>query len=165
MTSNQSDKLLQATCQAIVETVAKALDAEPPGSVELIKAPNGAFAGKRVMYNATDAEKGGLLNLCRISIITPELSPVRELARIEYEHDKQGKFGLQKAYSVQSVRRNAVGELVLSENFLAADENHVRDEDFQPIHSEAYAQQTVLGTLKDWIKFRKWQLQQMHPRS
>lgn len=155
------DKLLQATCEAIVTLVAETLDAEPAGSAEILRAQQGPILGKRLMINATGEDK--MLNLCRISMLDEALSPTREVVRIEYAHDKEGKFGKQQVYSVQRVRRNALNELELDENFLAADENHVRDADFQPIHSEEYAQKTVLGTLRDWVKFRKWQLEQVGP--
>jgi hypothetical protein len=156
-----NDKLLQATCETIVTLIAGVLDAEPSGSAEILRAKQGPILGKRLMINATGEDK--LLNLCRISMLDESLSPTREVARIEYAHDKQGKFGKTQVYSVQRVRRNALNELELDENFLAADESHVRDADFQPIHSEEYAQKTVLATIKDWVKFRKWQLEQVGP--
>lgn len=158
------DKLLQATCEAIVTAVATALDAEPPGMAQLIKSTDGSMIGKRIMIDATDRAKDGMLNLCRLTILEPDSSPVHEVARIEYAHDEEGKFGKHQVYSVQSVRRNAVGELVLLENFLADDENHVRDADFQLIHSEEYAQKTVLATIKDWLTYREWQIKQIGVR-
>lgn len=158
------DKLLQTTCETIVTVVAAVLDAEPPGMAKLIMSPKGAIVGKQVMIDATDREKDGMLNLCRLTVLEPGSSPVHEVARIEYAHDEQGKFGKHQVYSVQSVRRNAVGELVLMENFLAADEHHVRDADFQLIHSEEYAQKTVLETLKDWVTYREWQVKQIGVR-
>ena len=98
------------------------------------------------------------MNRCRLSFLNPDLAPDGEIVRIEYEHDKQGKYGVHRVYSVQSVRRQG-RTLVLLENFLAENVQTVREEDFRPILSEAYAQETVLKSVRDWTGYRAWQLQ------
>jgi hypothetical protein len=147
--------LLQATCEQIVLTVAQAVDAEGGRGVMDLRIPGGPVVGRQVTIDAT--EQGGLANKCRLTILNIDLAPEGEAARVEYEHDKQTKFGLQRVYSVQSVRRRN-GQLELLENFLANVSNQVREADFRPIQSESYAQKTVLGTLKDWVNYREWQL-------
>jgi hypothetical protein len=92
------------------------------------------------------------MNVCRLSLLDPDLAPAGEVVRIEYEHDKQTSHGISRVYSIQSIRGRA-GELVLLENFLAAAPGEVRETDFRPIQSERYAQQTVLSTLKDWTRY------------
>jgi hypothetical protein len=151
------DQLLQATCESIVTAAAKAIDAEPAGKASNLRLPEGPMVGRQITIDAT--EKDGPANICRLSVMDPALAPAGEVVRIEYEHDKQGKFGLQRVYSIQSVRQKA-GELVLMENFLAESASQVREADFRPIHSEAYAQETVLKTLEDWTRYRAWQLQE-----
>ena len=74
--------------------------------------------------------------------------------RLEYDHDKQGKFEVRRVYSIQSVRR-VRGELVLLENFLAENSSDVREADFRPVLSESYARATVLSTVQDWIRYWK----------
>jgi hypothetical protein len=54
--------------------------------------------------------------------------------------------------------------LVLLENFLADDPQLVREEDFRPILSEAYAQQTVLKSVQDWARYRAWQRQEQQQK-
>jgi hypothetical protein len=153
----EHDRLLQATCEAIVTTAAQCVDAETPGHVMALRLPGGQIVGKQVVIDAT--EKGGPMNTCRLAVLNWELAPEGEAARIEYEHDKQTKHGVQRVYSIQSVRRRG-GELVLLENFLAETAAAVREADFRRIESESYAQQTVLQTLQEWTHFRAYQLQQ-----
>jgi hypothetical protein len=153
----ERDQLLQATCEAIVTSAAQCADAEPEGTVMALRLPGGQIVGKQVVIDAT--EKGGPLNKCRMAVLNPELAPEGEVARIEYEHDKQTKHGMQRVYSIQSVRKRG-GELVLLENFLAENAAAVREADFRRIESESYAQQTVLQTMREWAHFRAWQLQQ-----
>lgn len=153
----QTDRLLQTTCQQIVTEIARAVDAEPPGSRKGLRIPGGPEVGRQITIDAT--EKGGPMSISRFSILDVNLAPAGELARIEYEHDKQGKFGIHRVYSVQSIRRRG-GELVLLENFLAENSVTVREEDFRPIGSEAYAQKTVLKGVQDWARYRAWQLQE-----
>jgi hypothetical protein len=155
------DQLLQETCQTIVTAAAQAIDAEPASRTSSLRLPGGPVVGKQITIDAT--EKGGLLNMCRLAVLDPEVAPEGEVARIEYEHDKQTKFGAQRVYSIQSVRRKG-GELVLLENFLAETPTTVREEDFRPIQSEKYAQETVLATLQEWTHFRAWQLQEMRKK-
>ena len=114
------------------------------------------MVGKQVTIDATENE--GLLNLCRIGVLNPDMAPEGEIIRIEYLHDKETRFDTQRVYSIQSVRRKGA-ELVLFENFLADKPENVREADFRPIVSETYAQQSVLTTLKDWASWRGWQLQ------
>jgi len=101
------------------------------------------------------------MSLCRFSILDVNSSPESEAVRTEYEHDKKGKFGVHRVYSVQSIRKRA-DELVLMENFLAEDPASVREQDFRPITPEAYAQKTVLKCMQGWVKYRAWQLQEEH---
>lgn len=158
------DRLLQETCQAIVRVAAGAIDAELVGRTAMMRVANGPVVGKQIMIDATNAtEKDGLLNTCSIAVLNPELAPEGEVVRIEYEHDKQTKFGVQRVYSIQSVRRRG-GELVLLENFLAPNAAAVREADFRQIHSESYAQETVLKSLQEWAHFRAWQLQEMRKK-
>jgi hypothetical protein len=156
-TEADSDKLLQATCEAIVQAVATAIDAEPQQNLQQIRMPEGAEVGRQINIDAT--EKGGLANRCRLSILNSEFAPAGEVVRIEFEHDKQSKYGVHEVYSVQSVRRRANG-LVLLENFLAETREGVREEDFRPIMSEAYARKTVLREVEDWARYRAWQRQE-----
>jgi hypothetical protein len=155
------DALLQATCLEVVELVAKAVDTEPERNRSVLKLPNGSEVGWQIMIDAS--EKKGVLNICRMSIFNADTAPDAEVARIEYEHDKQGKFESRRVYSIQSVRRRA-RELVLLENFLAVSPETVREQDFRPIGSETYAQTVVLKTVRDWAQFRAWQLQGGHKK-
>jgi hypothetical protein len=152
----EHDQLLQATCEAIVSAAATTVDAEPPNLARMLKTPDGMAIGKQVIIDATEAD--GLLNMCRVSVLNPDLAPEGEIVRVEYEHEKQTKFEREMVYSIQSVRRRA-GKFVLLENFLAERPETVREEDFRPIESESYAQQTVLKTIRDWGHYRAWQLQ------
>ncbi len=156
-----SDQLLPETVQAIVTAAAQAIDAEPADRTVSLRVPGGLVVGKQITIDAT--EKDGLANICRLAVLNPDLAPENEVARIEYEHDKQGKFGTRRVYSIQSVRRRG-GELVLLENFLATNAAAVREEDFRPIQSEKYAQETVLATITEWAHFRAWQLQEARKR-
>ena len=151
------DDITQETVGAIVTEVAGAFDAEGAQGTLPFKAPDGPEIGRQFMIDAT--EKDGLMNRCRFSILDPELAPGGEVARIEYEHDKQGKFGVRRVYSVQSVRKNLAG-LVLMENFLADAASSVREADFRQIGSEAYARATVLKSVQDWVRYRAWQRQE-----
>jgi len=153
---NDLDHLLQATCEQIVLMVAQAVDAEGGQGVMDLRIPGGPVVGRQVSIDAT--ERGGPVNKCRLTILNIDLAPEGEAARMEYEHDRQTRFGLQRVYSVQSVRRRN-GKLELLENFLATVPEQVREADFRPIQSESYAQATVLGTLRDWVNYRAWQLQ------
>lgn len=154
---DDSDKLLQDTCKMIVDTVAEAVNTEPPGRTQVIKSESGQVLGRQLVIDASDrAEEKGMMNLCRLTALDPNASDVFEVARIEYEHDKKGKYGNQRIYSLASVRW-AGGEMELKENFLADGPETVREADFEKISSESYAQQTVLGTLRDWTKYRLWQ--------
>jgi len=139
-----------------VSEATKAVDQELVSHTLSLRLPGGPVVGKQVTVDAT--EKSGLLNMCRIAVLNPDVAPEGEVVRLEYEHDRQTKFGPQRIYSIQSVRRQG-GRLVLLENFLAESPDHVREEDFRPISSEAYARQTVLKTLHDWAVYRAWQLQ------
>jgi hypothetical protein len=153
---NEHDQLLQATCEAIVQAAASAVDAEPPTLAKQMNLPGVGLVGKQITIDATGED--GLLNMCRMSVLNPDVAPEGEIVRMEFEHEKEGKFGKQMVYSIQSVRRRA-GQFVLLENFLAERPEEVREEDFRQIESESYAQETVLKTLKDWAGFRRWQLQ------
>lgn len=154
---NDKDQLLQATCEQIVLMVAQAVDAEHGQGTMDLRVPGGPVVGRQITIDAT--EQGGLMNKCRLTILNTELAPEGEAARMEYEHDKETKYGLQRVYSIQSVRK-VHGKLELMENFLASSPETVREADFRPIQSESYAQTTVLGTLKDWVNYRSWQLKQ-----
>jgi hypothetical protein len=151
------DQLLPATCEAIVAAVLQAIDAESVGDLQSIRIPGGPEVGRQVTIDAT--EEGDRMNRCQLSIFNSDRAPAGEAARIEFEHDKQGKFGVHRVYSVQSVRRRG-NDLVLLENFLAENEQAVREEDFKPILSETYARQTVLKSVHDWAKYRAWQRQE-----
>jgi hypothetical protein len=153
----EHDKLLQATCEAIVTAAAQCVDNEPADHVTGLALPEGQVVGKQITVDAT--EQGGLLNTCRISVLDAAMAPHGEVARIEFEHDKQTPHGVLRVYSVQSVRRQA-GELKLLENFLAENAAAVREADFRPIESESYAQETVFKTLQEWATYRRYQLQQ-----
>jgi len=153
--SMPNDELLQETAEAIVTTIAEAIDGEK-GNVQVVHLPNGPEVGRQITIDAT--EKGGLKNMCRLSFLNPDIAPDGEVVRMEFEHDKQGSYGVHEVYSVQSVRR-INRKLVLMENFLAENVHAVREEDFRPILSEAYAKQTVLKSVQDWTRFRKWQRQ------
>jgi O-phosphoseryl-tRNA(Cys) synthetase len=154
-----ADKLLQTTCSEIVATVTKTVEAESSQQKTSLRLPNGPVVGNRIVIDATEKEE--VVNICRLSLLNPDLAPEGEVVRIEYEHDKQTKFGMQRVYSIQSVRRKA-GQLILLENFLAATARDVREEDFRPIQSDQYAQQTVLATLTEWARYRAWQIQEAH---
>jgi hypothetical protein len=153
----EADGLLQATCEAIVTEIAQAVDAEPGATRKALRVPGGPEVGWQIKIDAT--EKGGHMSICRMSILDVNSAPEAEAARIEYEHDKEGKFGVHRVYSVQSIRRRG-DELILMENFLADSPATVREEDFRPISSEAYAQKTVLKCVSDWARYRAWQLQE-----
>ena len=154
---DEKDKLLQATCDRIVLMVAQAVDDEHGQGTQDLRIPNGPVVGRQITIDAT--EQGGLMNKCRLTILNTDLAPAGEAARLEYEHDKETTHGTQRIYSIQSVRKRN-GQLELLENFLATSPETVREADFRPIQSESYAQSTVLGTLKDWVNYRTWQLQQ-----
>jgi hypothetical protein len=151
----QNTQSLPDMCWAIVDAVATVIGAEPPTGVRPLRLPNGQEVGRQIMIDATQAD--GLMNRCRMMILNADLTPMAEAARIEYEHDKQGKFGVRRVYSVQSVRRER-GIMTLVENFLAEDSRSVREEDFRPITSAEYARQTVLKSVQDWANYRAWQL-------
>src|ERR1700757_982665 len=102
---NSQDQLLQATCEMIVTLAADAIDSEPPAGQLNLKLPGGPVVGRQISIDAT--EKGGLYNICRISVLDTGLAPEGEATRIEYEHDRQTKFGMERVYSVQSVRKRA----------------------------------------------------------
>ncbi|MDB5179107.1 MAG: hypothetical protein JWN01_1050 [Patescibacteria group bacterium] len=152
------DELLPATCQAIVAEATKAIEQELVGRTMTMRLPGGPVVGRQITIDA--AEKGAPLNMCRVAVLDPNLAPEGEVVRLEYEHDKPSKFGVQRIYSIQSVRRRGE-ELVLLENFLANGPIEVREEDFRPIKSETYGRATVLNTLHDWVMYRAWQLQEM----
>jgi len=155
---SEQDRLLQGTCQAIVDVVGQTLNSEPADGVVELRLPNGAIAGKQMNINAS--EKDGGANLCRLSVLDSVVAPQAELVRIEYEHEKKTDRGKRQVYSIQSVRR-AGRELELMENFLAESPQSIREEDFRPITSEQYAQQTVLASLEEWTHFRAWQLNEL----
>jgi hypothetical protein len=150
-----NDQLQQSTCEAIVSTAASVVDSEPASLAKALKTPDGTTVGKQITIDATEAD--GLLNMCRISVLNPDLAPEGEIVRIEFEHEKETKFDIQMTYSIQSVRRRS-GQLLLLENFLSDSPELVREDDFRPIRLESYARQSVLGTLQDWSRFRAWQL-------
>jgi hypothetical protein len=158
---HEHDKILQATCENVLVMVAQAIDNEKGQGLVDLRLPGGPVVGKQLAIDAT--EKGGKLNKCRLTVLDVNQAPEGEAARIEYEHDKETKHGLTRVYSIQSVRRRA-GKLELLENFLATSPEDVREADFRPIQSEAYAQQTVLGTLRDWALYRAWQLQEQRKK-
>lgn len=151
----EGDPILRSTCEQIVTLIAQAVDAEPAQNHKVLMIPGGFQVGRQIAIDAT--EPGGTLNLCRLSILNVHDAPAGEAARIEYEHDKAGKFETRRVYSVQSVRRRGE-DLVLLENFLAISPETVREEDFRAISSEAYAQ-TVVKSVQDWTRYRAWQLQ------
>ena len=150
------DKLLQATCEAIVTAAAQCVDAEPDTGAVALQLPNQTIVGKQITI---DAGEKAAHNICRIAVLNADLAPEGEVTRIEFEHDKQTSHGMQRVYSIQSIRRKR-GVLVLMENFLAENAAGVREADFRPIESESYAQETVFKTLQEWAHYRAWQLQQ-----
>jgi hypothetical protein len=154
--ANKYDQLLQETCRAIVTAVAEALDHDIPGHVTRLGLDSGIEYGRQLVIDAAGSD--GLLNLCRLTVLNPTLDATGEVIRIEYEHDKQTKFGSERSYSLQSIRRKN-NDFVLVENFLADAPEHVREADFRPILSNSYAEETVLGTLRQWVQFRQWQIQ------
>jgi hypothetical protein len=153
---NKYDQLLQDTCKLIVSTVAEAIDAEPATLVTRLGLESGLEYGRQIVISVP--QEDGLLNVCRLTVLNSSLNPEAEVARIEYEHDKQTKFGLERSYSLQSVRKRGA-ELVLMENFLADAPEHVREADFRPILSDSYAQETVLKNLREWTGYRAYQIQ------
>jgi hypothetical protein len=153
----EHDRLLQATCDVIVREAAQAIDATPPGQALVMKTPDGQAVGKQITIDASETK--GQHNICRLAVLNAELAPAGEVTRIEYEHDKQTKYGTTRVYSIQSVRMRG-GKLVLMENFLADSPAQVREQDFEPIESESYAQQTVWKTLQEWTHYHRWQMQQ-----
>jgi hypothetical protein len=155
-----NDPVLQTTCNDIVTLIAEAIDREPAGNRQAMSLPGGGVIGQQITI---DAAEEGKMNRCRFSILDVNQSPAGEVARIEYVHDKQGKFEVRRVYSIQSVRRQA-GGLTLLENFLALGPDSVREEDFRPIRSEAYAQTVVLKAVRDWAHWRQWQLQEGHAK-
>lgn len=155
-TPNKYDQLLQDTCKMIVTTVAEAIDHETTAHVTRLNLDTGIEYGRQIVINV--AQPDGLLNVCRLTVLNATLNQEGEVARIEYEHDKQTKFGPERSYSVQSVRRKGT-EYILMENFLADAPEHVREADFRPILSDSYAQETVLKTLREWTRYRSWQIQ------
>ncbi|HVQ43679.1 MAG TPA: hypothetical protein VMT30_01805 [Candidatus Saccharimonadia bacterium] len=156
----EPDEILQATCQEIVTLVATAIDAESSGELRVMRLPGGAEVGRQMTIDAT--ESGGRMNRCHLSILNADTAPAEEVVRIEYEHDKQGKFEQRRVYSVQSVRRRG-GKLVLLENFIAENPETVREEDFRSITSDSYAR-TAVKSVQDWTRYRTWQLQQTRKR-
>jgi hypothetical protein len=156
---SSADEILPETATEIVKTVTEAVDSEAPGRTEVVKSDTGQILGRVLVIDATEKKKGALFNLCRLSVLNDNMNETGEVVRLEYEHDKDTKYGNQRIYSVQSVRRQG-GKFVLLENFLAESPETVREADFKPISSESYAQQTVLSTLRDWTKFRLWQRKQ-----
>lgn len=153
--SEDSDRLLQSTCEQIVDMAQQALALEQPAAITAMHSADGPSVGRQITIDATEPK--GLLNVCRLSVLDPGLAPGGEAVRIEYEHDKATPSGHIRVYSIQSVRRQA-GQYILFENFLADDPTLVREQDFRAISSESYAQQTVLKSLEDWTKFRAYQL-------
>ncbi len=153
---NKYDQLLQDTCKMIVTTVAEAIDKEPSAGITKLGTESGMEFGRQIVISVP--QKDGLLNVCRLTVLNARLNAEGEIARIEYEHDKQTKFGVERAYSLQSVRSHD-DELVLMENFLADAPEHVREADFRPILSDSYAQETVLQTLGEWTRYRAYQIQ------
>jgi hypothetical protein len=149
-------QLLQATCEAIVNEAMQAVDGEPASLIKTMLGPEGKPIGRQMTIDATEGEKG-LLNMCRIAVLNPDVAPAGEIVRIEFEHEKEAQFEYLLIYSVQSLRRKN-GKYVLLENFLADGPESVRESDYHEVLSEAYAQKTVLSTLRDWARFRGWQL-------
>ncbi len=156
-TASAQDQLLPATCEAIVAAVQAVVAAEPMKNIQAVVLPNGTAVGQQLVIDATG--KDGRVNRCRLSMLNPDMAPAREVVRMEFEHDKDGKFGVHRVYSVQSVRRVNL-DLVLLENFMADSPETVREEDFRPILSEAYVRKTVLKAVEDWSNYRAWQRQQ-----
>lgn len=157
MTEN-SDQQLQSFCEKIITKVAESIDKEPDEAKLTLRVPGGPEIGQQIRVDATDAQ--GLKNICVLSILNVNLSPASEVARIENERERQGKFSVQAVYSVQSIRRQA-GRLVLLENFIAEGPATVREEDFRVISSEQYAK-SVLQSVEDWARYRAWQLQELN---
>jgi hypothetical protein len=154
--SAADDRLMQSTCEEMVALLRGAFAAEPPGNVTTLQVPNGPVVGKQFTIDATETD--GLMNRCRLSLMDPVTAPASEAARFEYEHEKESGNDIIEVYSIQSLRQQA-GKYVFLENFLAEQPETVREQDFRPISSAAYAQ-TVLKGLEGWIKFRAYQLQQ-----
>lgn len=148
---------MNEACEEIITIIAGAIDAEPEKTRSIVRLPSGPEVGQQIEIDVT--EPGGLLNRCRLSMLNYELAPAGEAARIEFQHEKKTEQGTRKVYSVQSVRR-VDGKLVLLENFMAATAKEVREEDFREISSDTYARDTILKSLKEWVQFRAWQLQQ-----
>jgi hypothetical protein len=158
-----ADQVLQSTCEKIVTMIAQTIDAEPAGGVTSLRLPEGPVIGRQMTIDASDRDKEGklnALNLCRISMLNSDLAPEAEVARLEYEHDRLDQFGMQRVYSVQTIRRRA-GQLVMFENFLAGRPEAVREQDFRPIHSEAYAQE-MMKEVGQWTRYRAAQLEELH---
>jgi hypothetical protein len=108
--SGAADQVLQSTCEKIVTAIAQTIDAEPAGGVTNLRMPEGPVIGRQMTIDASERGENGKLNqlnLCRISVLNSDLAPESEVARIEYEHDKQDNFGMQRVYSIQTIRRRA----------------------------------------------------------
>lgn len=150
-----SSQTQTATCRQIIELVESAVRLDR-ARVTRVHIPSGMEVGQQLTIDAT--EQGGLLNQCRLSLLDVKVAPDNEVVRIEYEHDKAGKPQPHRVYSVQSVRRRG-DAFVLLENFIADNPATVREADFRSIPAEAYAHDTVLKTLSDWVEFYRWQLQ------
>jgi hypothetical protein len=154
--SNETPSVgIESICEAIVKAIAELLNMEPPSHLVAVRLANGVVAGRQVSIDAT--EKGGLLNRCRLSGFDPIVAPAGEVARIEYEDEKSVAGETIRVYSIQSVRMRG-GKYVLLENFLAQGPAAVREQDFRSVTSDVYAQQTVLGTVQDWVRYREYQL-------
>lgn len=142
-------------CEQIVAAISKSMNAENPAAVQIMRIPGGPEVGRQFMIDAP--KEDGLMNRARLSLMNPDLAPAGEVARIEYESDKQGRFGVKRVYSIQSVRRHG-SDLELLENFLAESAATVREDDFRPIESAEYARDTVLKSVQSWVDYRAWQL-------
>ncbi len=149
------DELTQEVCAEILALIQQAIETENPRTVSVVRIPNGPEVGRQITINA--AEENGPANQARLSLLNADLAPAGEAARVEYEHDKPGKFGMRRVYSVQSIRR-VRGKLELLENFMAQDAQSVREEDFRAIESGAYGRETVLKSLASWVDYRAAQL-------
>lgn len=150
----QPDQITQATITELITQIAQIIDGEG-GQSEVVRNATGQEIGRQVVI---DAGEKGLANMCRLTILNPDLAPAGEAVRIEFEHDKQGTYETRRIYSVQTVRR-VNNQLELKENFLADSIEDVREQDFRPIRSEEYARSVVLKSIQDWAKFRAWQRQ------
>ncbi len=80
---------MNEACQEIITTIAAAIEAEPAENRATIKLPSGTEVGQQIVIDAS--EKGGLLSLCRLSILNVDLAPAGEAARIEFEHENHGR--------------------------------------------------------------------------